>query len=55
MLPAGKVLQDPQLRSSLHDYLGSLAQQHAPNANSIYDTVNNAAGNYQGGFDYANG
>ncbi|HZC69201.1 MAG TPA: hypothetical protein VE442_00765 [Jatrophihabitans sp.] len=55
LLPAGKVLQDPNLRNSLHQYLGSVAQQHDPNHNSVYDTVNDSAGNYQGGFDTANG
>lgn len=54
LLPAGVVLESPQLRSSLHDYLGNLAQQHGANVNSVYDKMNDAAGNYQGGFDTAN-
>jgi hypothetical protein len=54
LLPPGRVLEDPTLRQSLHDYLGTLAQQHGPNARSVYDMLNAAAGNYQGGFDTAN-
>ena len=54
MLPARKVLGDPTLRGSLHDYLGTLAQQHGSNVTSVYDKVNETAGSYQQGFDNAN-
>jgi hypothetical protein len=55
LLPAGEVLENAHLRASLHDYLGTLAQQHGPGVTSVYDKVNDTAGNYQGGFDTANG
>jgi tellurite resistance protein len=54
LLPASQVLQDANLRNSLHEYLGTVAHQHGPDVNSVYDKVNDTSGNYQGGFDTAN-